>query len=246
MIRPIPHLPLVFVVSALVAACSSAPRPQLSAGAPPSAGQSEVEVIASLLDAGEPAKAKKRVLAALKRDPQNANLMLLRDSIDHNPQELLGPNNFVYTVQPGDTIPGLAQRFLGNRLKSYQLARYNGISGPSSLSAGRILRIPGSPPRLEAPKPIDRSPEPALAVPRARIPPAPHTAATPQPSPRSSANSVTARQLRSAGLTALNEGNPGRAVGLLARAAALDPGNAAIARDLQRAQRINATVKARR
>jgi len=37
-----------------------------------------------------------------------------------------------------------------------------------------------------------------------------------------------------------------RAVGLLRRAAALDPGNPVIARDLTRAERIAATVKARK
>lgn len=236
---------IVMALATLAAACSNAPRPHISAGGVPSASQSEVEAIASLLDTGEAGKAKKRVVAALKRDPGNANLMLLRDSIDRSPQELLGPNHYAYTVQQGDTFPGLAQRFLGNRLKSYQLARYNGLTGAGVLPAGRVLQIPGQLPRAEAPRRAERLPEPALAPPRARTAPSARAAVVP-PAARMGANPIAARQARSAGLAALNEGNPGRAVGLLARAAALDPGNPAIKRDLQRAQRINATVRARK
>jgi LysM repeat protein len=237
---------IVVVIVALAAACSNAPRPHASAGAMPSGSQSEVAAIASLLDAGEAGKAKKRVTAALKRDPSDANLMLLRDSIDRSPQELLGPNHYAYTVQQGDTFPVLAQRFLGNRLKAYQLARYNGISGPGVLMAGQVLQIPGQLARVEAPRHIDRPSDPAKGPPRARIAPAARATALPPAMAHAGMNPVAARQARSAGLAALNEGNPGRAVGLLARAAALDPGNPAIARDLQRAQRINATVKARK
>lgn len=235
---------IVVVLAAFATACSNAPHPNASAGAALSATHNEVEAIAALLDAGETAKAKKRITAALKRDPNDANLMLLRDSIDRSPQELLGPNHYAYTVQQGDTFPGLAQRFLGNRLKAYQLARYNGVSGAGVLTAGQVLQIPGQLARIEAPRHIDRPTEPVRAPPRARTP----ARATPAPPAAAhlGTNPVAARQARSAGLAALNEGNPGRAVGLLARAAALDPGNPAIARDLQRAQRINATVKARK
>jgi Flp pilus assembly protein TadD len=52
--------------------------------------------------------------------------------------------------------------------------------------------------------------------------------------------------LRTQGLAALNKGSASRAVQLLRRAAALDPDNAVIRQDLARAERIEATVKARR
>jgi LysM repeat protein len=236
----------VLTLAVLVAACSNAPHPKLSASPVLATDRSEIDAIAALLDQGDRGGAKKRIAAALKRDPGNASLMLLRDSIQRDPQELLGPTHFTYTVQPGDTIGGLAQRFLGNRLKSYQLARYNGIEGPTALRAGQVLRIPGQAPHVEPIKRPERRAEPQAApvnpAPRAAVAPAP--AARP-PVTRPTANVAAARRARSAGLAALNEGNPSRAVGLLSHAAALDPGNAAIARDLQRAQRINATVQAR-
>ena len=47
-------------------------------------------------------------------------------------------------------------------------------------------------------------------------------------------------------IAALNQGNVDRAVGLLRRAKQLDPANPLIARDLARAERIAATVRARK
>lgn len=227
------------LLALLVAACSTGERPARSAAPIHATTTDEIEAIATLLDAGDQRRAKKRITAALKGDPGNARLMLLRDSIVRDPQELLGPTSFSYTVKSGDTIGGLAQQFLGNRLKSHQLARYNGILGAATLTPGQSLRIPGDAPRAvpvkraepQAPAARPRAPQRAAAV-------APRATAVP-------ANPAAARQARSAGLAALNEGNPGRAVNLLSRAAALDPANPAISRDLQRAQRVNAAVKAR-
>jgi hypothetical protein len=235
---------IVLIVTVLVAACSSAPRPQLSASPVQTTDRGEIEAIAALLDQGELRVAKRRIADALKRDPGDASLMLLRDSLERSPQELLGPASFAYTVQPGDTIDGLAQRFLGNRLKSYQLARYNDIAGPAALRAGQVLRIPGQAPHAEPVARREKRAEPEALAPRQPGTPTPRRA-VPARAARPVANLAAARQARSAGLAALNEGNPGRAVGLLSRAAALDPGNLAIARDLQRAQRINTTVQAR-
>jgi Flp pilus assembly protein TadD len=84
------------------------------------------------------------------------------------------------------------------------------------------------------------APPPAAAAPRPK--PAPPRAATPKPA----GNPAAARQARAAGLAALNQGNVDRAIALLGRAAQLDPGNALIERDLARARRIAATVRARK
>ncbi|MCW1430196.1 LysM peptidoglycan-binding domain-containing protein [Novosphingobium sp. JCM 18896] len=232
----------VLALSILAAACSNAPHPRSVASPPVSTDRGEIEAIATLLDQGETRKAKKRLAAALKREPGNASLMLLRDSMELDPITLLGPNSFSYSVQQGDSIASLAQRFLGNRLKSHQLARYNGIPGPAVLAPGQVLRIPGQDPRAEPVRRPERraDPQPAVVRPKPSSPARPAATA-----PAAAANAAAARQARSAGLAALNEGNPARAVGLLSRAASLDPGNAAIARDLARARRIQATVKAR-
>ncbi|UVO50476.1 LysM peptidoglycan-binding domain-containing protein [Sphingomonas sp. SUN019] len=239
------RIPLAAFALFGVAACSSGPKaPPSTASAPAPTAAAEVDAILALLDGGDAKAAKKRIAAGLKRDPMNPSLLVLRDSIERDPKELLGPASWPYTVRAGDTMTELATRFLGNRLKAYQLARYNGIDNPAGIAAGQVLRIPGNAPRIEAP----RRDEPAKTPPRAKPAPAKPAAAkpaTPAPAPRA-ANPAAARQARAAGLAALNQGKVAVAVSQLRRAATLDPGNPLIARDLARAQRIAATVRARK
>ncbi|TGX50170.1 LysM domain-containing protein [Sphingomonas gei] len=228
---------------AALAACAKGPAPQPVAVAAPLA-ESEIEGVQALLMRGDPKGAEKSLKPLLKRAPMNPKLQLLRDSIAGDPKVLLGPASYPYTVRAGETIEQLAERLLGNRLKAYQLARYNDLANPSALAAGQILRIPGSPPR---PKPQPAPERPSRPAPAAATRPKP---AAPAPVPaapatKPAANPAAAQRARSAGLAALNRGAVQQAVGLLQRAHALDPGNAVIFRDLQRAQRIAATVRAR-
>ncbi len=221
-----------------LAGCAAGPRP--SAPAAPASSVQVIETITGLLDQGDMGGARKLIKTSLKRDPANPSLLLLRDSVSRDPVELLGPKSYSYTVKPGETLAMIAERQLGNRLLTYQLARYNGIDVPTRIVAGQILRMPGSPPQAPpraAPKPAPQAnPKPARALPDRS---APAAAATP-------ANPAAARQLRTRGLTELNRGQAGKAVQLLRQAASLDPGNSAIRADLARAERIAATVRARK
>jgi hypothetical protein len=237
--RPLLRLAALASLAAL-AACAKGPAPQPIA-APAPLAESEIEGVQALLMQGDRKGAEKSLKPLLKRAPMNPKLQLLRDSITGDPKELLGPTNYPYTVRAGETIEQLAERLLGNRLKAYQLARYNDLANPSALAAGAILRIPGSPPRPR----LQPAPERPRTAPAAAPRPKP-TAPTPAPAPaKPVANPAAAQRARSAGLAALNRGAVKQAVGLLQRAHALDPGNAVILRDLQRAQRIAATVRAR-
>jgi hypothetical protein len=188
---------------------------------------------------GDRKGAEKKLKSLLKRDPMNSQLLLLRDSIERDPRELLGPTSYIYTVRPGDSFEGLAERLLGNRLKAYQLARYNDYENPSLLAAGRAIRIPGSPP---APKPAPAVEQPGKPV----VVPAP---ARPKPAAaptKPSVNPAAAQQARAAGLAALNRGAVNEALIQLRRAKGLDPANPVISRDLQRAERIAETVRTRK
>ncbi|MDV3455497.1 LysM domain-containing protein [Sphingomonas sp. HF-S4] len=235
-----PLLRIVALASlAALAACSkgSAPRP-VALSAP--VGEADIGGVQALLMQGDRKGAEKQLKPLLKREPMNPRLLLLRTSIEGDAKELLGPTNYPYTVRAGETIEALADRLLGNRLKAYQLARYNDIANPATLTAGTVLRIPGTPPR---PKPAPTPDRPRAAPAPVRPKPA---APAPAPAPaKPAANPAAAQRARSAGLAALNRGAVQQAVSLLQRAAALDPGNAVIQRDLQRAQRIAATVRAR-
>lgn len=244
MIRTIPILPLV-LAGALglgLAACSSGPN--VAGTAPPAtpAAPADIEAIAGLLDRGQVGEARSRLNAALRDDPMNPSLLVLRQGMYGDAKADLGPASYGYTVAAGDTMAGLAERLLGNRLKSYQLARYNDIDNPSDLAAGQVLRIPGQAARAGS----DRGGETQRPASAASAPARPRAAASsaPRPAPRT-ADAAGAQRARTAGLAALNKGDVDVAVAQLQRAAALDPDNAAIERDLARARRIAGTVRSR-
>lgn len=231
----------VLIGTATLAACSGGTtRPQPQAALPIAATAAEPDAIFDLMLHGDLVQARKRLKLLLKRDPMNPSARLLQDSLDRDATELLGPQNYPYVVRQGDTVVALAERFLGNRLKAYQLGRYNALQAPFALVPGQSVRIPGEAPR---PVPVRRAdPTPSRVAPSAPPRSKPVTAKPAAPA----TNPAAARPLRAAGLAALNQGNVARAVTLLRRAAALDPANPMIARDLTRAERIAATVRARR
>jgi hypothetical protein len=84
----------------------------------------------------------------------------------------------------------------------------------------------------------DEAPASRPATPR----PAPPRATPPRPAP-AAANPARASQLRAQGLEQLNRGAVDRAITLLQQASQLDPSNALIKRDLDRAVRIGEAVK---
>jgi nucleoid-associated protein YgaU len=55
------------------------------------------------------------------------------------PEDASAPDTYV--VQPGDTLSRIAQRELGSARLADELARLNGISDPSSLKVGQVLRL---------------------------------------------------------------------------------------------------------
>lgn len=91
-------------------------------------------------------KAKSLFQQVLVLEPNHKLAPGLLSQIDANPVEMLGKENFLYKVQPGDTLSIISRRFLGDPLKFYILARYNGIVISNNLEAGRFIKIPGKTP----------------------------------------------------------------------------------------------------
>ncbi|RVT42242.1 LysM peptidoglycan-binding domain-containing protein [Sphingobium algorifonticola] len=224
---------------AALSGCAQKPggRPSAPATIQPVSNAQQLEDVVSLLENGNEAAARKALKAMVKREPGDIGAAVLLDSMTADPVASLGARSFDYRTQPGDSFPDLAKRFLGNRLKFYALARYNGIAVPASVKSGTVIRIPG-----EAPRPV------IVPVPKpAPTPPKPAPKAVPAPAPKPSVvNPAQAARLRGQGLALLNQGQVSRAVVILRQAAAMDPGNALIKRDLERAQRIRQTVKDRK
>jgi hypothetical protein len=192
---------------------------------------------------GDSAKADKLLRKILKNTPNDPLARKLQREITEDPHKVLGSDNYPYKVKPGETLWGLAQRILGDPMMFYALARYNEITVPQSLAAGSTIRIPGKlrvetppPPPKPVEKPTEKPAEKPAATP---TPPAPQTPPAPAHDP------ARAARLRAAGLAAMNKGAIDRAVWLLRQAQLADPGNPLISRDLDRARKIQATVRRR-
>ena len=241
-----PNQPRILPIALLaisLAGCGTVQRPGVAPGAasPPQQegnwrGREDVRDAIALLNRGDPAAARRKLMRALRREPGDNIARQLIQQIDTDPRTLLGAESYSYTLREGENLSTIAQRALGNPMLFYALARYNNIAVPDSVTPGQAILVPGRRPAPPPPRP-----EPRPATPRAG--PAPAETPPPRQAPRT--NPALASRLRGQGLAALSAGSVGRAVALLRQALALDPGNATIRRDLDRALRIQSTVRAR-
>jgi tetratricopeptide (TPR) repeat protein len=228
--------PLLVALALLCAACAStppekpaptvpvpAPPPQPVAPPPPTEAQiredkAQAQKLAleavDQLQNGDEAGARATLERAQALDAGNELARKLIDQVRADPQKELGSTFFRYTVQPDDSLSKLAQRFLGDRLRFYILARYNDIANPSRLQAGQVVKIPGTapPPAPVAARPPGRAVEPVETVAR--------PAAEPEAKP-----TTEAERLYRAGLAQQKAGNLDAAYASLSEAARRAPGN---------------------
>ena len=172
-----------------------------------------------LLGSGDSLGARKELSTILAEQPKNPTARKLLDQIDRDPRELFGARSYPYKVGRGDTMSVLASRLLGDSLLFYGLARYNNIQDPSTMVVGQTLLIPGAPRKVSPVK----ATTPAVAA--------------AQRDPKKAA------QLRARGLEQMNRGQVSSAVAVFRQALIHDPANPAIQRDLDRANRIAASVR---
>jgi tetratricopeptide (TPR) repeat protein len=112
------------------------------------------EVIEAL-DQGRIEAAESALLEIIDQRPYSTLALRLLEQIQADPLELMGEDYDVVTVQPGDSLSGIADRELGDPLQFFALARYNGIQAPRRMSPGIELRIPRS---LRRPDATDSEP----------------------------------------------------------------------------------------
>ena len=215
-----PAPPQVAEVAAPTPVAAAEPEPAPQAVAPAVPARDRIRQAVDLLGRGQSVEARAELALLLAEHPGNSVGKTLIDQIDKDPKALLGARNYPYKVRPGETLSALAERFLGDPLLFYALARYNGIERPDTNEAGRTLLIPGTPKRAVPASPTQAKPTPV-------------------------ADPARANGLRRTALEAMNSGGIDRAVSLLQQAAPLDPDNALIRADLERALRIQASVRNR-
>lgn len=239
--HPLPASRAAVALTALalvLGACAQTPKPKVApvAVAPPPAPVGPVATpgleprerlrrAIDLLGAGQSAQARAEVAQLLMDQPGSSAGRKLLDQIDKDPRTLLGERNYPYKVRPGETMSVLADRFLGDPIMFWGLARYNNIAAPDQMAAGQTLLIPGVPKKIAPPRATVAKPAEGA------------TTASPARDP------ARANRLRGMALEDMNRGAIDRAVARLRLAQQLDPDNAAVKRELDRAVRIHAAVR---
>jgi hypothetical protein len=231
------RLALMAIAVGFAGACSHLPEmpqmPSMRPGGPEAtpglSPRDRVRLAVDLLDEGDEQRAEVELRAALEEQPNNGAAQRLLQQITEDPRTLLTGTPRPYTVRQGDSMSALADRYLGDALMFYALARYNDLAAPNQLSAGQRLMIPMRPGVVVA----------SAAAPVESTPPPASTAAA---MPLRGIDPARANQLRLQGLQQLNTGNVDSAISLLRQAQTLDSENPAIQRDLDRALRLQAAL----
>jgi LysM repeat protein len=237
---------LVLAALAGLGACSSLPQmpampklafPSLTGAAPGAESSAETAVVLAplpktasarehvsraieLLNEGRREEARAGISEALAKSSKDATALRLLEQIDKDPVVLLGEKSEPYVVAAGDTMSGLAARFIGDPLMFYALARYNGLASPKALSVGQTLKIPS----------------------RSGVVVANALRAQPEAPAKRPVNAGKANTVRLDALEKLNAGDVSGAITLFTEAQALDETNVAIAKDLERARRIQSAL----
>ncbi len=145
---------LCLLCTLLLGACQSVPDkplppvpapvlpPAPPAPPPPEPVLDNFNDIVEALQNGAQDIAERSLQAMLERGQYRNAARRLLQQIHTDPQQLLGAEHRQITVQAGDTLSMLAQRYLGDPLLFYALARYNDIAIPRLLSVGQQLKIP--------------------------------------------------------------------------------------------------------
>lgn len=95
---------------------------------------------------GNEEQGRRELLLALCQEPDDPKARDLLRQLDVAPEKELGREFVAYRVQPGDSLPGIAKRLLGDPYRFYLLARYNHLARPGEVSEGQCLRVPAQAP----------------------------------------------------------------------------------------------------
>lgn len=197
------------------------PSAAIAPAAAEAAPKDTVARAADLLAAGKETEARAVLQAVLAASPRDTTAQNFLRQVDTDPVKLLGEaSSEPYIVQTGDTMSGLADRFLGDGRLFYALSRYNGLPAPNALAVGRALKLPATAKRTS-------SVSTAASSTQATVP---------------KAAAAKANDMRLQALQLLNKGEVDGAIALLKQAVAIDGNDLAIRKDLERAERIQSVL----
>tara|TARA_R110000823_G_scaffold27609_8_gene80349 strand:- start:5747 stop:6577 length:831 start_codon:yes stop_codon:yes gene_type:complete len=142
----------IILAALLLQACATQDvpsRPEAAAEAPsvytPEPGLSDKARFRQALlnlEAGDPVAARAELVLYLDSQPGSEVGQDLLQQIDLPADEYFPPEYREIPLEPGWSLSTVAQRYLGSVYRFHALAKYNGISEPRKLHAGKSLRIP--------------------------------------------------------------------------------------------------------
>lgn len=94
------------------------------------------------LQAGRAQAAGESLNLALGSDPEHKIAQDLLWQMKASPEQYFSSEFTSYRTRFGESLSGIAKRFLNDPYKFYMLARYNGITDPSRLEVGQMIKIP--------------------------------------------------------------------------------------------------------
>lgn len=100
--------------------------------------------IVTLLESGEFDAARQQLRLVTAANPGDLPAKQLLAQLTSEPTRYLGSAHSNHTVEPGESLAGLARQYLGHALEFVSLARYNGIAQPRLLRVGQVLKIPSN------------------------------------------------------------------------------------------------------
>lgn len=94
------------------------------------------------LQAGRAQAAGESLNLALGSDPEHKRAQDLLWQMKASPEQYFSSDFITYRTRFGESLSGIAKRFFNDPYKFYMLARYNGITDPSRLEVGQMIKIP--------------------------------------------------------------------------------------------------------
>ena len=104
--------------------------------------QQRIEVAIKHLERGEAGQAKAELETYLAAVPASKTAQDLIRQINAPAQEYYPAEARELTLNAGESLSVIAQKYLGSYYQFYALAKYNNIAAPRNISAGQKIRIP--------------------------------------------------------------------------------------------------------
>ena len=104
-------------------------------------GQLELNAINALLRNDEEIAAR-NIEILLEKSPDSKTALTLEKQIKSDPEDILGTRFIVYPALEGESLISIAERFTGDPLNFYSLAKFNDISASEKIPESSLIKVP--------------------------------------------------------------------------------------------------------